>query len=124
MEAKRAVIVPHISAPTIEAEHDTLPPSAERRISLDPDETAGLVALLYHAQQSLITSGPAIDAARDANDEELAEFFEDAQRESLGRVARAKILLSARLYAETHNTHGPHPLADRAQMHDTAQTDS
>ena len=82
-------------------EGDTLPPSGGRGTSiLDKDETVGLVQVLYHAQQGVLAAGNAVDDAREANDEELAQFLEASQRESAARAARAKQLLLRRLKAE------------------------
>lgn len=93
-------------APEVGDERDTLPPSGGRGTSiLDRDETAGLVRVLYHAQQGVIAASGAIDDARDANDEELAQFLEASQRESAARAARAKQLLRSRLGSELDGDH-------------------
>jgi hypothetical protein len=73
--------------------------------------------VLYHSQQALLTATQFIDAARDANDEELARFLEDAQREALARVAKAKQILGARLYVENRDTHGPRHDTPQGRLH-------
>jgi hypothetical protein len=82
---------------TPDVAHDTLPPSTSRPTTVEPDETAGLVSVLYHAQQSVLQSSRFAKDARDAHDEELALFLEESQRECESRIARAKRLLAARL---------------------------
>ena len=85
----------------VDDERDTLPPSGGRDVPiLDKDETAGLVSVLYHAQQGVLAAERAIDEARDANDEELAQFLEASQREGAANVVRAKRLLLDRLQTE------------------------
>ena len=76
---------------------DTLPPSTSRPIAVEPDETLGLVSVLYHAQQSSAESTRAANEARAAHDEELALFLDDSTRECESRIARTKRLLAARL---------------------------
>lgn len=107
MNVKRSVIVAHPdTSEAVETTHDTLPPSDARRVALDPDETAPLVSILHHVQQAVAASADALVSAFDANDEELARFFEDTQRESLARAEEAKRLLCARLHSETGDSHG------------------
>ncbi|HEY3665090.1 MAG TPA: hypothetical protein VGL19_03780 [Polyangiaceae bacterium] len=76
---------------------DTLPPSTSRPTVVEPDETAGLVSVLYHAQQSALQATRFANEAREAHDEELALFLEDSLRECESRIARAKRVLAARL---------------------------
>ena len=88
---------------------DTLPPSTSRPTTVEPDETAGLVSVLYHAQQSALESSRFAKDARDAHDEELALFLEQSRRECESRIARAKRLLAARLsQASTVSLGQPH----------------
>jgi hypothetical protein len=76
---------------------DTLPPSTSRPTVVEPDETAGLMSVLYHAQQSAAQSTRFANEAREANDEELALFLDDNVRECESRIARTKRMLAARL---------------------------
>ncbi len=100
MQTKRAALtaaVGHFPSPG--PNHgDTLPPSPDRHF-VERDETIGLVSLLFHAQQAMLVAVKGADEARDANDEELALFLEEAQRESYARAERAKPLLLTRLQA-------------------------
>ncbi len=98
MEQKRPALTAPIVRPRGEAnaEGDTFPLSASRHF-IERDETAGLVGILFHAQQAVLLAGNCADDARDANDDELALFLEEAQRESSARAERAKRLLAQRL---------------------------
>ncbi len=98
----------------LSADRNTPPPSVSRRVSiLDSDETAGLVAVLYHAQQGVLAAEHAVDEARDANDDELAQFLEATEREAAARADQAKRLLLVRLQEElgeapVHRLHDAH----------------
>ena len=99
MEVKRAVMTAHPQKPETFESSEHEPSSDQRRPVLDPDETAALVNILYHAQQTVAASADFIAGALDSNDEELASFMEESQRESSARVDKAKALLAARLHA-------------------------
>ncbi|MEO6602382.1 MAG: hypothetical protein ABIQ16_21050 [Polyangiaceae bacterium] len=99
---------------SLSEDRDTLPPGGGRRASiLDTDETAGLVSVLYHAQQGVLAAERAIDDARDANDSELAQFLEATQREAAARADQAKRMLFVRLKTELGEAdlHQPHQAA-------------
>jgi hypothetical protein len=61
------------------------------------DEVYGVVSVLYHALQGSQTYGQYVEDARNAGDEELAEFFESCRSEENQRAIRAKSLLAERL---------------------------
>jgi hypothetical protein len=65
-----------------------------------PDEVYGVVSVLYHALQGSQTYGQYVMDARNAGDEELAEFFESCRSEENERAIRAKSLLAERLEDE------------------------
>jgi hypothetical protein len=101
MDQKRPTIALTLENEAVEAERDTLPPSGGRPLQfIDKDETVGLITLLHHAQQATLEASRHIDAARDANDEELASFLEGSLRLDLRRIAQAKKLLLKRLHEE------------------------
>lgn len=66
----------------------------------EPDETYGLISVLYHALQGAETYAQYVADARRAGDEELVEFFEECQDEEADRAERAKQLLAARVATE------------------------
>jgi hypothetical protein len=96
LEQKRPALTAALEHGPSEPERETMPPADSRHFP-DRDETAGLVSLLFHAQQAVQSAFRFIDEARDANDEELALFLEAAQREGMTRVDQAKSLLATRL---------------------------
>ncbi|MDA8368700.1 MAG: hypothetical protein M0026_02385 [Nocardiopsaceae bacterium] len=61
------------------------------------DEHYNAVSVLYHVLQEGDTADQYIKDARQAGDEELAEFFTQVQSEDRERAQRAKELLKARL---------------------------
>ncbi len=61
------------------------------------DEHYNLVSVLYHALQAGETYEQYIQDAREAGDDELAQFFQDVQNEDRQRSERAKKLLHGRL---------------------------
>ncbi|MFT3924734.1 MAG: hypothetical protein QM778_19525 [Myxococcales bacterium] len=64
------------------------------------DETYDLVSVLYHALQGAETCGIYLRDAEDADDEDLAEFFEDTRAEHVARATLAKQHLLSRLLEE------------------------
>lgn len=66
-----------------------------------PDETYGLVSVLYHALQGAETYEIYIEDAEAAGDDELVEFFRGIMEEERGRADRAKHLLAQRLGEST-----------------------
>ncbi len=122
MEIRRPVITAHqVQEETTYPEREISAPSNPPGTVVDPDETAGLVNVLYHAQQTVIACADSVVRALDANDEEVAKFMEEAQRESVTRVSKAKVLLAARLQAEVLDRHGPHPIAAGHQLQNAEQ---
>lgn len=61
------------------------------------DENYNLVSVLYHALQSAETCAQYIDDAREAEDEELADFFAEVRKEDISRACRAKEMLMERV---------------------------
>ncbi|HWA71001.1 MAG TPA: hypothetical protein VG937_01630 [Polyangiaceae bacterium] len=64
-----------------------------------PDETYGLVSVLYHALQGAQTYAQYLADAEKAGEEELTEFFQQCIEEENQRAARAKELLAIQLGA-------------------------
>lgn len=64
------------------------------------DESYALISVLYHALQGAETIDQYIQDARQAEDEELAAFFEETKEAYVERAAEAKELLAARLQSE------------------------
>jgi hypothetical protein len=62
-----------------------------------PDEVYGVVSVLYHALQGVEACIQYFEDALDADDDELAEFFETCRFEQSKRAEKAKILLAERL---------------------------
>jgi len=65
--------------------------------SAERDEVYGLVSVLYHALQGAETYDQYVRDARNADDQELVEFFEECRDEEADRADRAKSLLAARM---------------------------
>lgn len=72
--------------------------NGERAIGT-PDEQYDLVSVLYHALQGAEESLQYIEDAREAKDDELANFFAEVQQEDRDRGDRAKRLLVSRIRA-------------------------
>jgi hypothetical protein len=64
------------------------------------DATYDLLSVLYHALQGAETCGAYLRDAEAADDEDLAEFFEDTRAEYVARAKRAKRLLAGQLLEE------------------------
>lgn len=83
---------------------ESSPPSGRLRHQAETgerDETYDLVSVLYHALQGAETCGTYLRDAEAADDEDLAEFFEDTRAEHVARASLAKQhLLSKLLEAE------------------------
>jgi hypothetical protein len=62
-----------------------------------PDETYGLVSVLYHALQGAQTYAQYIADAERAGADELVEFFQECQSEENRRAMRAKSLLAEQI---------------------------
>jgi hypothetical protein len=61
------------------------------------DEHYDLVSMLYHDLQGADTLERYVQDARQAGDDELAQFFNEALQENRDRAQRAKKLLAGRL---------------------------
>ena len=61
------------------------------------DENYNLVSVLFHALEGADTYEKYIHDAKEAGDQELARFFQQAQRDNRKRADRAKELLGQRL---------------------------
>lgn len=59
--------------------------------------TYNLTSILYHALQGAETYDKYIQDAEQQNDQDLASFFRDVQREERDRAQRAEQLLAKRL---------------------------
>ena len=64
------------------------------------DETYNLVSTLYHALQGAETARQYIQDAEQANDQELVQFFREAQEWHRHLATQAKAVLKQRLNAE------------------------
>lgn len=76
------------------------PPSRARSSAAqtgERDETYAVISVLYHALQGAETVSKYIEDAREADDEELIEFFEETREQYKQRADEAKELLAARL---------------------------
>lgn len=60
------------------------------------DEHYNLISVLYHALQGAETSQQYIQDAEQGGDQELAQFFQEVQKEDRERAQRAERLLAAR----------------------------
>ena len=58
-----------------------------------PDATYALISTAYHLLQGAETMGMFIDDAREAGQEEVADFLEETRDEFVERAERAKALL-------------------------------
>ncbi len=67
---------------------------------VEPDETYGLISVLYHALQGAETCDQYISDAQKASASELVSFFEDYQEQQQVLAARAKQLLADQLENE------------------------
>jgi hypothetical protein len=65
-----------------------------------PDDTFGVVSVLYHALQGSETIQQYIEDARESGDEELIEFFDDCIQKQDEMARRARSLLIDRLIEE------------------------
>ncbi len=63
------------------------------------DEQYDLISVLYHALKGAETISRYIDDAREADDEELADFLTETKDEYAARAEKAKRLLANRLEA-------------------------
>ena len=61
------------------------------------DKDYNLVSTLYHALQGAETAGVYMQDAKSAGDNELNQYFQDAQRQYKELADRAKSLLSNRI---------------------------
>jgi hypothetical protein len=61
------------------------------------DENYDLISVLYHALQGADTIGKYLRDAQQADDEELASFFEETREAYVERANEAKRLLASRL---------------------------
>lgn len=68
--------------------------------NVEPDETYGLVSVLYHSLQGADTCNQYISDARRASATELVSFFQDYQRQQQQLAERAKQLLAEQLEDE------------------------
>ena len=100
-------------------------PNTQRKPTLfvDLDETRGLTHSIAQAQDLVSESAQLANEARDANDEELAEFFEHCQREAAERVHQAKGLLETRLRHEIGQRANAPPVAERGRVHYVSSPD-
>lgn len=65
------------------------------------DEHYNLTSVLYHTLQEAETIERYIEDARQANDDEAADFFREVQESDRQRAERAKQLLSTRLQSSS-----------------------
>ena len=65
-----------------------------------PDDTFGVVSVLYHALQGSETIQQYIEDARESGDEDLIEFFDDCVQKHDEMARRARTLLIDRLIEE------------------------
>jgi hypothetical protein len=65
-----------------------------------PDDTFGIVSVLYHALQGSETIQQYIEDARESGDEDLIEFFDDCAQKQDEMARRARSLLIERLIEE------------------------
>ena len=100
-------------------------PSTQRKPNsfVDKDETLGLTKSVTQALELASESADLANEARDANDDELAEFFEHCQRQATRRAEQAKLLLEARLRQESEPPRAPHAAEARAHCASTADED-
>ncbi|HEX6241999.1 MAG TPA: hypothetical protein VFZ61_13915 [Polyangiales bacterium] len=64
------------------------------------DENYALISVLYHALQGAETIDQYIRDARQADDDELADFFEETKQDYVSRAGEAKALLASRIASE------------------------
>lgn len=64
------------------------------------DENYNLVSVLYHALQSAETMGQYVSDAQQADDDELASFFDEVRQNDVRVAQRARMLLVDRLEAD------------------------
>jgi hypothetical protein len=69
----------------------------EESVAYERDENYGLISVLYHTLKGADTATKFIRDAREAEDEELVEFFEETRAEYVRRAAAAEVLLGSRL---------------------------
>lgn len=62
-----------------------------------PNATYNLTSILYHALQGAETYDRYIRDAEQQNDQDLASFFRDVQREERDRAEKAQRLLAQRI---------------------------
>jgi len=65
-----------------------------------PDDTFGVVSVLYHALQGSETIQQYVEDARESGDEDLIEFFDDCVQKHDEMARRARSLLIDRLIEE------------------------
>jgi len=73
------------------------PRGSSRGQTGERDESYALISVLYHALQGAETIDQYIQDARRAEDEELADFFEETKNSYADRALEAKLLLRSRL---------------------------
>lgn len=75
------------------------PRTEARSTTGERDESYAVISVLYHALQGADTLDQYIQDAREAEDDELVEFFEATKTVYAERAAEAKQLLATRLEA-------------------------
>jgi hypothetical protein len=73
--------------------------AAPERAGRERDEVYGLLSVMYHALKGAETYSTYVRDAERADDEELADFFEQCCDEEMARADRAKELLGDRIRA-------------------------
>jgi len=75
-------------------------PAPQRTTGRERDEVYGLMSVMYHALKGAETYSTYVRDAERADDEELADFFEQCCNEKMARADRAKRLLAERIRDE------------------------
>lgn len=70
---------------------------AQRTVTNTPDPHYDLISILYHALEGAQTSARYVADANQVGDQELAQFFTQAQQNQVACADRAKQLLVRRL---------------------------
>jgi hypothetical protein len=71
--------------------------ASEASATSERDDTYGLISVIYHALQGAETCGKYIEDARQAGNQELVDFFEQARDEQNRRALLGRRLLAVEL---------------------------
>ena|SRR5436190_1826692 len=75
-------------------------PAPQQSTGRERDEVYGLMSVMYHALKGAETYSTYVRDAERADDEELADFFEQCCDEEMARADKAKRLLAERIRDE------------------------